>query len=215
MNAEFVVVHNTANDAPAENEIKYMIRNNNKVSFHFAVDDKEVVQGIPTNRNTWNAGDGANGKGNRKGISVEICYSKSGGEKFIKAEKNAAKFIAGILKEKGWGIDKVKTHKSFNGKYCPHRTLDMGWNRFLDMVKSYMNATSQTTTYKAGQKVYLNKAPLYSNSTTSTVASYKTGTYYLWSTEVVKGRIRITNKTSNVGKSGQVTGWINTSSIRK
>lgn len=145
MNAEFVVVHNTANDAPAENEIKYMIRNNNEVSFHFAVDDKEVVQGIPTNRNTWNAGDGANGKGNRKGISVEICYSKSGGEKFIKAEKNAAKFIASILKEKGWGIDKVKKHQDFNGKYCPHRTLDMGWNRFLDMVKSYMNVAPETT----------------------------------------------------------------------
>lgn len=137
MNAEFVVVHNSANDAPAENEIKYMIRNNNEVSFHFAVDDVEVVQGIPTNRNTWNAGDGANGKGNRKGISIEICYSKSGGDKFIKAEQNAAKFIASILKEKGWGIDKVKKHQDFNGKYCPHRTLDMGWNRFLDMVKSY------------------------------------------------------------------------------
>lgn len=82
-------------------------------------------------------GDGANGKGNRKGISIEICYSKSGGDKFIKAEQNAAKFIASILKEKGWGIDKVKKHQDFNGKYCPHRTLDMGWNRFLDMVKSY------------------------------------------------------------------------------
>ena len=76
-------------------------------------------------------GDGVNGKGNRKGISIEICYSKSGGDKFIKAEQNAAKFIASILKEKGWGIDKVKKHQDFNGKYCPHRTLDMGWNRFL------------------------------------------------------------------------------------
>lgn len=215
MNAEFIIVHNTANDAPAENEIKYMIRNNNQVSFHFAVDDVEVVQGIPTNRNTWNAGDGSKGRGNRNGISIEICYSKSGGDKFIKAEQNAAKFIASILKEKGWGINKVKKHQDFNGKYCPHRTLDMGWNRFLDMIKSYMNVAPQTTTYKAGQAVNLNKAPLYSNSTTSTIASYKTGTYYLWSAEVIKGRIRITNKASNVGVPGQVTGWISTSSIRK
>jgi len=28
-----VVVHNTANDAPAANEIAYMIRNDNEVSF--------------------------------------------------------------------------------------------------------------------------------------------------------------------------------------
>lgn len=42
-----VVVHNTANDAPAANEIAYMIRNDNEVSFHYAVDDQEVVQGVP------------------------------------------------------------------------------------------------------------------------------------------------------------------------
>lgn len=138
MTPEFIVVHNTANDSSADNEIKYMINNNNEVSFHYAVDDKEVVQGIPTNRNTWNAGDG-NGKGNRSGISIEICYSKSGGDKFIQAEKNASKFIASILKEKGWGIDKVKKHQDFSNKYCPHRTLDMGWQRFLNMIKSELN----------------------------------------------------------------------------
>ena len=124
MNAEFIVVHNTANDASANNEIAYMKSNNNKVSFHYAVDDKEIVQGIPENRNAWHAGDGGSGKGNRKGLSIEICYSKSGGERFDKAEENAAEFIASKLKEKGWGIDKVKKHQDFANKYCPHRTLD-------------------------------------------------------------------------------------------
>ena len=138
MNAEFIVVHNTANDATAENEIKYMIGNDKKVSFHYAVDDKEIVQGIPTNRNAYHAGDGRNGDGNRKGIAVEICYSKSGGDRFIQAEKNAAEFIASLLKEKGWGIDKVKKHADFSKKYCPHRTLDMGWDRFLNMVQGHL-----------------------------------------------------------------------------
>ena len=132
---EFIVVHNTANDASARNEVAYMIRNNNQVSFHYAIDDKEIIQGILENRNAWHAGDGANGQGNRKGLSIEICYSKSGGQRFIEAEKLAAKFIAYKLKEKGWGIDKVKKHQDFSGKYCPHRTLDMGWQRFLDMVQ--------------------------------------------------------------------------------
>lgn len=135
MTPEFIVVHNTANDASARNEIAYMIRNDNQVSYHYAIDDKEIVQGIPENRNSWNAGDGANGAGNRKGISIEICYSKSGGERFLEAEKLAAKFIASKLKEKGWGIDKVKKHQDFSGLYCPHRTLNLGWNRFLNMVK--------------------------------------------------------------------------------
>ena len=127
MNAEFIVVHNTANDASAENEISYMISNNNEVSYHYAVDDKEVIQGLPIDRNAWACGDGSNGKGNRKGIQIEICYSKSGGARFENAEKNAAKFIAQLLKERGWGVDKVKKHQDFANKYCPHRTLDKGW----------------------------------------------------------------------------------------
>ena len=49
MTAEFIVVHNTANDATAQNEVAYMIGNKNQVSFHYAVDDQEVVQGIPIN----------------------------------------------------------------------------------------------------------------------------------------------------------------------
>ena len=161
MEPEFIVCHNTANKASARNEIAYMISNNNEVSFHYAIDDKEIVQGIPEDRNAWHASDGANGDGNRKGIAIEICYSYCQKEvngkwvedketwnaqyknKFIAAEKLAAQFIASKLKEKGWGIEKVKKHQDFgNHKYCPHRTLDMGWQRFLDMIKSYMNESS-------------------------------------------------------------------------
>ena len=136
MKPEFIVVHNTANDATARNEIAYMIKNDNQVSYHYAIDDKEIIQAIPENRNAWHAGDGGTGDGNRKGIGIEICFSKSGGLRFIKAEQLAAKFIAYKLKEYGWGIDKVKKHQDFSGKYCPHRTLDMGWDRFLDMIRA-------------------------------------------------------------------------------
>ena len=138
MKPEFVVIHNTYNDAPAANEIAYMRRNDNEVSFHYAVDDKEIVQGILEDRNAWHAGDGGYGNGNRCGIAIEICYSKSGGEKFEKAEKNAAEFAASILKRYGWGIDRIKKHQDFNGKNCPHRTLELGWDRFVDMVKAFL-----------------------------------------------------------------------------
>ncbi len=135
-----LVIHNTANDASAMSEISYMLGNNKEVSFHFAVDDYRVVQGIETNRNAWHAGDG-HGKGNMQGIAIEICYSKSGGDRFIKAEQNAAKFIASLLKERGWGIDKVTKHQDYSGKYCPHRTLDMGWERFLNMIRAELGQT--------------------------------------------------------------------------
>lgn len=139
MNPEFIIIHNTANNASAINEITYMIGNNSKVSFHCAIDDYRIVQGIPFNRNSWNATDGVNGEGNRKGISLEICYSKSGGERFAEAERLTAEYTAYLLKKYGWGIDKVKKHDDFyQVKGCPHRTISLGWQRFLNMVQSYM-----------------------------------------------------------------------------
>ena len=152
-----IVVHNTANDASARNEISYMKSNKNEVSFHYAVDDVEVVQGVPENRNTWNAGDGANGKGNREGISIEICYSKSGGSKFTKAEQNAVELIVDILKRYGWGIDKVTKHQDYNGKYCPHRTLDMGWKRFIGMIEDKLGTTKKKSVDEIAKEVIQGK----------------------------------------------------------
>ena len=183
MTPEFVVVHNTANDASAQNEVKYMVSNNNQVSFHFAVDDKEIVQGLPLDRNAWACGDGANGKGNRKGIQIEICYSKSGGARFENAEKNAAKFIAQLLKERGWGVDKVKKHQDFSNKYCPHRTLDKGWASFVNMVKDYLNElnkpvqTTQQSSISVGDKVKV-KTTATHYATGQSMASFVKGSTY-------------------------------------
>lgn len=151
-----ICVHNTANDAAAKNEISYMIGNNLQTSFHIAVDDAEAWQGLPLDRNGWHAGDGTNGEGNRKHIGIEICYSKSGGEKFDKAENNAAELIAQLLKERGWGVDRVKKHQDFSGKYCPHRTLDLGWGRFLEKVgKKLGEDMADMYTLPSGNKVDL------------------------------------------------------------
>ena len=151
MTPEFIIIHNTANDASAMNEIAYMIGNNNKVSFHCAIDDIRIVQGIPFNRNTWNATDGGSGAGNRKGIALEICYTKSGGERFQEAERLAAEYTAYLLKQYGWGIDKVKKHEDFYPKKgCPHRTLKEGWQKFLNMVQGYMQETKPDENIESG-----------------------------------------------------------------
>ncbi|MEC1528504.1 N-acetylmuramoyl-L-alanine amidase [Bacillus spizizenii] len=141
MKAEYITIHNTANDASAANEISYMKNNSSSTSFHFAVDDKQVIQGIPTNRNAWHTGDGTNGTGNRKSIGVEICYSKSGGARYKAAEKLAIKFVAQLLKERGWGIDRVRKHQDWNGKYCPHRILSEGrWNQVKAAIEKELKA---------------------------------------------------------------------------
>lgn len=184
-----IVVHNTANDASARNEIAYMIRNDYETSFHYAVDDIEVVQGIEENRNGWHASDG-NGKGNREGIAIEICYSKSGGDRFIKAEQNAVELIVDILKRYGLGIDRVTKHQDYTNKYCPHRTLDLGWERFIKMIEDKLiahpdssTASSDSTKYAIGDIVTINGVYVSSDSTERLNPAITSGTI----TRIIEG----------------------------
>lgn len=140
MTPKGITVHNTANDASAENEVAYMISNKNEISFHAAVDEDSVVIGIPFDRNAWHAADGKYGKGNRTTIGIEICYSKSGGAKFDAAEINAAHYIATLMKEYGFTIKDIYRHRDwYPKKNCPHRTIQYGWDRFLDMIQTQYN----------------------------------------------------------------------------
>ena len=156
MTPKGICIHNTANDAPAKNEVSYMKSNNNEVSYHIAIDDLEAIQVIPFDRNAWHAGDGGSGQGNRNYIAVEICYSESGGDRFIKAEKRAAKEVAALLKQYGWTINNVKKHQDFSNKYCPHRTLDMGWQRFLNMIQTELNVLNGSYTQTPSSNQYQN-----------------------------------------------------------
>ncbi|KXY16757.1 N-acetylmuramoyl-L-alanine amidase C-terminal domain-containing protein [Bacillus sp. FSL K6-0067] len=145
MKPKYITVHNTYNDAPAENEVNYMITNNNEVSFHIAVDDKKAIQGILLERNAWACGDG-NGPGNRESISVEICYSKSGGDRYYKAEDNAVDVVRQLMSMYNIPIENVRTHQSWSGKYCPHRMLAEGrWGAFIQKVKSGNVTTTSPT----------------------------------------------------------------------
>lgn len=132
-------VHNTDNEATASAEINYMNSNNNQVSFHTAIDEKEAVQGLPYDRNGWHSGDGRNGYGNRNTLSYEICrnYDRTRRttnllsplkEQYAQAELNASKVIAQDMYD--WNInpvlDNVKYHNDWNGKNCPSKILNEG-----------------------------------------------------------------------------------------
>ena len=138
-----ICVHNTGNDASAENEIKYMQSNYNEVSFHIAVDDIQAIQGLPLNRNAWASGDGGHGEGNRNYIQIEICYSKSGGDRFDKAEIRASKEIALLMQQYGFTINNIKRHYDFSRKNCPERTMAKGWQRFLNMIQAELDKLNE------------------------------------------------------------------------
>lgn len=140
MTPKWLTIHNTANNASARAEISYMIGNTQWVSYHWAVDDVEAIQAIPHNRNAWHCGDGQ-GPGNMSSIGIEICHSLTpGNPKYAKSEDNGAKLAAIILHELGWGIDRIRKHQDWSGKYCPHRILDNGdWEGFKTKVQKYLD----------------------------------------------------------------------------
>ena len=163
MTPEYITVHNTSNSATAQNEITYMKNNNNATSYHVCIDEKYVIQAIPFNRNAWHAGDGSTGTGNRKSIGIEIARSTSADQTlFEEAEKNAAKYIATLLKQYGWTTAKVKRHKDWSGKNCPHKTIEKGWDRFVKMIQKELDALTKPAT---------------TTTTTTTSSEFKVGQY--------------------------------------
>ena len=181
-----ICVHNTANDASAMSEISYMLGNNNKVSFHAAVDDERIVTGLPFDRSCYAAGDGRYGSGNANKINIEICYSKSGGERFDEAENLAASYIAYLLRQYNWGIEKVTKHQDYSGKYCPHRTLDLGWKRFLNKIREQLGVQTQPVPENKDEGGELEVSRVYQNGSTpekvyaDTALSKKIGTLNPW-----------------------------------
>lgn len=76
--------------------------------------------------------------------------------------------------------------------------------------------TSAAAGATAGAAVTLNATALYVSSTATSRAGTKSGTYYLYDGILIRGRYRITNTPSRVGKTpvGQnVTGWVDAEDI--
>lgn len=140
MKPKGIIVHNTAGSASAIDERNTMVNANNPISYHVVIDEANVVEIIPFNRNAWHAGDGEYGFANRNLIGIEIARSTSDKALYLKAEDNAATYIANVLKDYGWGVDKLYKHKQFSATACPHRTEELGWKRFIDKVQKELEA---------------------------------------------------------------------------
>src|SRR5690554_2123651 len=103
-----ITIHNTSNPrSTARNERAWLTNpaNDRIASFHIVVDENEAIECIPLNEVAWHAGDG-NGDGNRKSIGIEICESGN----YAQTLENAAQLVAKLLKERGWGVDRLRRH---------------------------------------------------------------------------------------------------------
>ncbi|WP_052759486.1 N-acetylmuramoyl-L-alanine amidase [Paenibacillus sp. DMB20] len=143
MNASTITIHNTGNPkSSAAGERAWLTNptNTRQASFHIGVDEREAVECIPLNENAWHAGDGSGStSGNRTSIGVEICESGN----YAKTLDNAVELVAQMLKERGWGVDRLRRHYDWSGKICPRLMYDggawTGWFAFKARVAAKLN----------------------------------------------------------------------------
>lgn len=143
MAATTLTIHNTGNESSnAAGERSWLTNpfNVRQASYHIVVDEREAVECLPLNESAWHSGDGSGSKsGNRTSIGIEICESGN----YAQTLENAVTLVAGMLKERGWGVDRLRRHYDWSGKICPRLMYDggkwTGWAQFKTLVNLKLN----------------------------------------------------------------------------
>ncbi|MEG0897429.1 MAG: N-acetylmuramoyl-L-alanine amidase [Ruthenibacterium sp.] len=156
MKPEYITIHNTANRAKGAGAVahgSYLQGNgaNKSVSYHYAVDDKIIVQIIPDTEAAWHAGDGGNGIGNRKSIGIEICENPE--SNLLNATDSAAMLCAILMQQYGIALQNVVQHNHWTGKNCPNRIRKgepYDWMTFIAKVSGFVAALQAPNTTQDG-----------------------------------------------------------------
>lgn len=127
----YITIHETANrgrGAGAASHARLQAGTNSRqASWHYQVDDKEIVQSFDDNVKCWHAG----AKANSQSIAIEICVNSDGD--YNKALDNAAALVAHLRKKHGIPWNRVVSHNFWTGKNCP--TIMLGrsgqWDKFI------------------------------------------------------------------------------------
>lgn len=141
-----VTIHNTDNwnkGAGAKNHGAYLQNSGarNQVSWHYAVDDTNVIRSVPENEVAWHAGDGQ-GDGNFRTIAIEICLNPE--SDLTKATDNAAELAASILKKYSLPATALYQHNHWSGKNCPsqiRKGKPYSWDTFMSKVAEGMGVS--------------------------------------------------------------------------
>lgn len=134
----FITIHETGNTSKGANAQAHanLIDNGWGATWHYTVDDKEIIQSFPDDVQCWHAGDNT-GNGNMQSIGIEICVNSDGN--YLKAVENAIELVK-ILRQrhKHIKIDHVVQHNHWSGKNCPERLRSgrngITWKQFKDRL---------------------------------------------------------------------------------
>lgn len=137
-NCRYITIHETDNKnigANALNHAKY-INNGSSATWHYTVDDKQVIQHYVDTIQCWHCGDGR-GQGNTNSIGIEMCVNSDGD--FNKTIDNAIKLVKHLMNEHNIPINNVVQHNNWNGKNCPSNIRSgkpITWNTFIDRIRN-------------------------------------------------------------------------------
>lgn len=144
MQPEYITIHNAASPWGGKSLHAYNRRSiaasvDGVKSWHVSCGEEGAFQALPFNTNAWHAGD-SGGPGNRSSIGIEIARDLStDGNLYASAEDNGAKAAACLLYAFDLGLDRLKKHQDWSGKYCPYRILKEGrWESFKARVGHYL-----------------------------------------------------------------------------
>lgn len=146
-NPVYIVVHETDNwskGSGAQTHANAMYNGNLEGTVHYYVDDREIYQTLAHKNGAYAVGDGRGRYGitNRNSINIEICVNPD--SNYYTAVKNCQWLCAHLLKQYGWGTERLKRHYDASRKHCPRRILDEGlWEGFVKNVQKFINGESE------------------------------------------------------------------------
>ena len=147
----YVVIHETDNwskGAGAKAHATAMKNGNLAGTVHYYVDSTSIYQTLDHKDGAYAVGDGGGryGIANRNSINIEICVNPE--TDYYKAVDKAERLAASLLKQYGWGVDRLKRHYDASRKHCPRRIQDEGlWPEFKRKTAAYMSAAPEKPTH--------------------------------------------------------------------
>ena len=150
----YVVIHETDNweeGADANAHARAMSNGNLDATVHYYVDSKSIYQTLEHSDGAWAVGDGKGKYGitNRNSINIEICVNPE--TDYYVAVDKAEQLAAFLLKQYGWGTDRLKRHYDASRKHCPRRILDEGlWTSFVEKTAYYMGIPEKRNYLRKG-----------------------------------------------------------------
>lgn len=157
----YIVIHETDNTdigADAERHYRYFNGGDRGASAHYFVDDKQIIQVVEHNVQSWH-----NGKkyvsnpavpqcNNSNSIGIEICVNQDGD--YSKAVANAVELTRKLMKELNIPADRVIRHYDSCGKQCPAKMLREP-KLWSDFKKAIQGAQKDEEYEKAVQNLVL------------------------------------------------------------